>query len=44
MLTSEVKDRLIAVLVPMVKAHQEARKAVSDDVVRHFMSVRELKF
>lgn len=44
MLTSEIKQRLIDVLVPMVEAHQAARKRVTDDVVRLFMSVRELTF
>lgn len=43
MLTSEIKQILIDTLVPMVVAHQEARKKVTDDVVKHFMSVRPLQ-
>ena len=44
MLTGEVKAALINVLAPMVEKHQAARKTATDDVVRHFMAVRELKF
>ena len=44
MLTSEIKQLLIDTLVPMVQAHQAARARVTDDVVRHFMSVRPLDF
>ena len=44
MLTSEVKAALVGVLVPMVVAHQEARRAVTDDVVRAFMTPRPLEF
>lgn len=44
MLTSEIKQILIDTLVPMVTAHQEARKKVTDDVVRHFMTPRPLEF
>lgn len=44
MLTGEVKKRLIEVLVPMVQAHQEARKAATDEVVKEFMAVRQLEF
>jgi tryptophanyl-tRNA synthetase len=44
MLTSEVKQLLIDVLVPMVEAHKAARAQVTDDVVREFMSVRPLDF
>jgi hypothetical protein len=43
-LTGEVKAKLIDVLTPMVLAHQAAREKVGDDVVAHFMSVRELEF
>ena len=42
MLTSEIKQILIDTLVPMVTAHQEARRRVTDDVVKHFMAVRPL--
>ena len=44
MVTSEIKARLIDVLVPMVVSHQAARKHVTDEVVREFMSVRPLQF
>ena len=44
MVTSQIKDALIAVLVPMVEAHQAARKGVTDDVVKAFMAVRPLEF
>jgi tryptophanyl-tRNA synthetase len=43
MLTSEIKQILIDTLVPMVLAHQEARKRVTDDVVKAFMAVRPLE-
>jgi tryptophanyl-tRNA synthetase len=44
MLTSQVKQRLIDVLVPMVEKHKAARAAVTDDIVKRFMSVRPLEF
>ena len=44
MLTSEIKQILIDTLVPMVQQHQEARKKVTDEVVKQFMSVRQLQF
>jgi len=44
MLTSEIKKILIELLVDIVKKHQEARKAVTDEVVDTFMAVRKLLF
>jgi tryptophanyl-tRNA synthetase len=44
MLTSEVKQKLIDVLVPLVTTHQENRKRVTDEIVKEFMSVRPLTF
>ena len=42
MLTSQVKQILIDVLVPMVSAHQAARAATSDEVVAKYMTPRDL--
>jgi tryptophanyl-tRNA synthetase len=44
LLTGEVKQRLIEVLVPMVEEHQRRRKDVTDEVVNKFMAIRPLKF
>lgn len=44
MLTGEVKKELIGVLQEMVREHQERRNLVTDDVVKQYMSVRELAF
>ena len=44
MLTGEVKQRLIDVLVPLVEGHQAARARVTSDTVRDFMAVRPLEF
>lgn len=44
MLTGEVKAKLISVLQPMIAEHQARRLEVTDETVRTFMSVRELKF
>lgn len=43
MLTGEVKSVLIDVLQNLVKKHQEARKKVTDDVLKAFMKPRMLK-
>ena len=43
MLTGEVKARLVAVLAPMVEAHQARRAAVTPEVVARFMAVRALE-
>jgi len=44
MLTGEVKQELVDVLVRIVGDHQRRRALVTDDVVRQFMAVRRLKF
>jgi len=44
MLTGEVKKVLCEILVNRVREHQIARAAVTDDVIRAFMSVRPLDF
>lgn len=41
MLTSEIKAILIETITSIVVAHQEARKAVTDDIVASFMAVRD---
>lgn len=42
--TGEVKNRLIEELKVLVAEHQERRSKVTDEVVREWMSVRELEF
>jgi len=44
MLTGELKKILIETLQPLVAAHIERRKLVTDDVVKEFMRIRPLKF
>ena len=44
MLTGELKKELISVLQKLVGGHQERRKAVTDDIVRQFMTPRPLNF
>ena len=44
LLTGYLKLELINLLTPLVTAHQEARKLVTDDVVRQFMTPRPLNF
>ena len=44
MLTGEVKKELIGIMTTLVNKHQEARAAVSDDVIDTFMSIRKLHF
>lgn len=44
MLTGEVKKELIGVLTEMIEEHQARRKNVTDEVVRQYMTVRELTF
>jgi len=44
MLTGEVKKILIETLNTLIENHKRARDAVTDDTVRQFMKVRELKF
>lgn len=42
MLTGEVKKILIGILTRMTKDHQDARAAVTDEMVRDFMAVRPI--
>ncbi|KAM7274478.1 hypothetical protein ACFE04_016344 [Oxalis oulophora] len=44
MLSIEVKERLVDVLVELVERHRRARAAVTDDVVDAFMAVRPLVY
>ncbi|KAF7704125.1 tryptophan--tRNA ligase, cytoplasmic-like [Silurus meridionalis] len=44
LLTGELKKRLIETLQPMIAAHQERRKHVTDDIVKQFMTPRKLEF
>jgi len=44
MLTGEIKKELVNVLTPFVLEHQRAREAVTDDVVRTFLTPRSLEF
>lgn len=43
MLTGEVKQALADVLTPLVLGHQERRKLVTDDIVKQFMTPRQLE-
>jgi len=42
MLTGEAKAMLVATLQPIIAKHQQARAAVTDDMVEAFMAVRKL--
>jgi tryptophanyl-tRNA synthetase len=42
--SGDMKKRLIEVLMPIVARHQRARAAVTDDVVRTFMTPRKLTY
>ncbi|XP_026782663.1 tryptophan--tRNA ligase, cytoplasmic [Pangasianodon hypophthalmus] len=44
LLTGELKKCLIETLQPMIAAHQERRKQVTDDLVKQFMTPRKLDF
>lgn len=44
LLTGHLKKRLIEILQEIVKNHQERRKALTDEIVHHFMTPRKLKF
>jgi len=44
MLTGDIKKILVKILTDLVLRHQEARKAVTDDVAKTFMSIRKLTF
>ena len=43
MMTSEVKEELVNVLTKIVLEHQKRRASATEDVVKAFMSVRELE-
>lgn len=44
LLTGFLKKELIDVLTPIVTAHQEARKTITDEIVQEFMRPRPLNF
>jgi len=44
MLTGEIKKELVDVLTPIVLEHQRARLAVTDEVVKAFLTPRRLEF
>ena len=44
MLTSEIKEILIDVLVPIIMNFQKNRKLVTDEIVDTFLAVRPLQF
>ena len=44
LLSGFLKKELIDVLTPLVLAHQEARKKVTDDLIKEFMTPRKLEF
>ncbi|XP_030627447.1 tryptophan--tRNA ligase, cytoplasmic [Chanos chanos] len=44
LLTGDLKNILIETLQPMIAAHQERRKQVTDELVRQFMTPRKLDF
>ncbi len=43
MLTGELKQELVNVLTPIVTAHQENRKTVTEEIVQQFMTPRPFK-
>jgi len=44
LLTGFLKKELIDVLTPIVTAHQEARKTITDEIVKEYMRPRSLNF
>lgn len=44
LLTGELKKVLIETMQPLVAAHQERRKQVTDEIVKQFMTPRKLAF
>ena len=44
LLTGYLKKELIEILQKIVADHQERRKAVTEDVVKEFMTPRKLKY
>lgn len=43
MMTSQIKNILIDVLVPIIEGIQKNREMVTDDIVRSFMKPRDMK-
>lgn len=43
-LSGQMKEELIKVLVPFVQQHQTARAKITDEDVQKFMKVRPLEF
>ena len=44
MLTGELKKELIGIIQKLVAEHQERRKAVTDEILKEFMTPRKLKW
>lgn len=44
MLTGELKKVLVEVLQPLIAEHQARRKAVTDEIVKEFMTPRKLSY
>ncbi|XP_072545954.1 tryptophan--tRNA ligase, cytoplasmic [Salminus brasiliensis] len=44
LLTGELKKRLIETLQPMIAAHQDRRKQITNEMVKQFMTPRKLDF
>jgi len=44
LLCGEIKQIMVDAVYPFIKQHQEARAAVTDDMVREFMTPRMLTF
>jgi len=44
MLSGEIKQELVKVLVPFIQRHQQARMHVTEEVVQSFMTPRPLEF
>jgi len=42
MLSGEIKAELTKVITPLILTHQKARAAITDDIVRTFMTPRKL--
>jgi tryptophanyl-tRNA synthetase len=43
MLTNDVKQVLIDVLTPLIMKHRHKRAEITDEIVKTFMSIREIK-
>lgn len=44
LLTGELKKVLIETLQPLIAAHQQRRKQITDEMVKEFMTPRKLSF